>query len=544
MRRVLLASAFLASALLSWSSAGAPAVPPFAPRHESTNVVLVSLQCLRPDHLGCYGYKRPTSPNIDKIAASSVVFENQISQANLTPVSMMSVLTSQYPRVNGMVAFDVAKDSVSTRTLPEVLKQYGYATAAASGSPEFFMRYDGETGAVIDLGDVFSRSIDKFMRTRRAGAPSLRKSPTEALEWIDANRGNKFFLWVASGVAHVPYAAAIPTAEKTIYDTAGYVPFWNRFPAVSGEEGSPDDPTYDVLMRIFDNDYYLGFKPVHRLTSQDHDYIEGRYDAAIRHTDRFIGDLIARLEKNGLLDKTILVIHSIHGEEFGERGTYVHHDFLSESVLKNALLVRFPGGEGGGRRVPEQVQGIDLAPTILEYLGIPVDHGMQGKSMLPLVRGDSSAWDEYAFIDRIPWWEHTLSRWYLESKNRQIDYPADERDAFLAYGDKLRKAFPPDSYPPGDIAVRTNRWKLVLRRKAALQGEVSWYGFITGRPRKYEEVEMYDLVKDPLERVNVAGKHPEVEKGLMAKLLEWDASVERRKAKYGVGEKRFIIPYP
>ena len=530
--------------LLSISPGSAAAPPP--ERHQDTNVILISLQCLRPDHLGVYGYNRDTSPNIDRLAKSSILFDNTISQANLTPVAMMSVLTSQYPRVNGMIAFDVARNGVQSRTLPEILKYYGYTTAAVSGSPEFFMRYDTESGTEIKLGDVFSRSIDYFARTRRgAEGTSLRVIPAESLSWLEKNKDKKFFLWIASGVIHVPYAASVPTPYKTMFDPPDYTPFWNRFPAVSGEEGAADDPSYDILMRIYRNQYFLGFKPVHHLSPVDQQYIISRYDAAIRYTDLFIGELVNQLEKTGLSKNTILIVHSIHGEDLGERETYVHHYDLAEPVVKSAFVLRLPGGEYGGKRVKEQVQGIDVVPTVLDYLGIPQDHALQGKSLLPLARGDQGAQGtEYAFIDRVPWWEHTLSRWYLEFKNSQVNYPESEKRAITEYGDMLRKEFPSDSYPPNDIAIRTNQWKLVLRKNARLLDKVSWYGFITNIPLRFGEVELFDLVKDPLEKRNVASENPEVTADLKARLLEWDASVEARKASYGAGEKRFIIPYP
>jgi arylsulfatase A-like enzyme len=517
---------------------------PVTDRYQDTNVILVSLQCLRPDHLGVYGYKRDTSPGIDRLAKSSILFDTTISQANLTPVSMMSVLTSQYPRVNGMIAFDTAREAVRSRTLTEILKYYGYTTAAVSGSPEFFMRYDTESGTEIKLGDVFSRSFDYFGRTRRGLGASLRVLPTESLDWLRNNRDKKFFMWIASGVIHVPYAAGVPREQKTVFDPPGYTPFWDRFHSIQAEEGTPDDTTYDVLMRLYRNDYYLGFKPVHRLTPTDTDYIVARYDASIRHTDLFIGELVKTLEQTGLSKNTLLIIHSIHGEDLGERGTWVHYD-LSEAVLKSALIIRLPGGAQGGQRIAEQVQGLDIVPTVLDYLGIPADQSMQGNSLLPLIRGEATArGTEYAFIDRIPWWEHTLSRWYLEFKNSQINYPQAELQPIAQYGAMLRAAFPPGSYPPGDIAIRTKQWKLVLRKAPRLLEQVSWYAFITGGALKYGETELYDIVSDPLEQKNVADLHPQVVASLKAKLLEWDASVDRNKASYGTGEKRYIIPYP
>ena len=514
------------------------------PHYEDTNVILVSLQCLRPDHLGVYGYKRDTSPNIDRLARTSTLFDNTIAQSNLTPVAMMSVLTSQYPRVNGMIAFDAAKDAVKSRTLPEILKYYGYTTAAVSGSPEFFMRYDTESGTEIKLGDVFSRSFDYFGRTRKGLGTSLRIAPVESLEWISRNKDKKFFMWIASGVIHVPYAAGIPREQRTIYDPPGYAPFWTKFHSIKAEEGAQDDTTYDVLMRLYKDDYYIGFKPVYRLSPTDYSYIVSRYDAAIRYTDNFIGQLVELLDQTGLSKNTILIIHSIHGEDLGERGTYVHYD-LSDPAVKSALAIRLPGGELGGKRVVEQVQGIDIMPTVLDYLGIPRDHSQQGSSLLPLIKGEKdAAGTEFAYIDRIPWWEHTLSRWYLEFKNSQTNYPDSEKEPVKEYGAMLKSAFPPGSYPPGDIAIRTKQWKLILRKEPRLAEKVSWYGYITGFPIGFTELELYDIIKDPNQRINVAAQFPDVVTLLKAKLLEWDAAVEKSKASYGAGEKRFIIPYP
>lgn len=285
-------------ASIIWCSGVSHAEPSPKPvaRHENTNVILISLQCLRPDHLGLYGYKRETSRNIDELGKRSVVFENAISQANLTPVAQMSVLTSQYPRVNGMVSFEVTKDTVTSRTLPEILKYYGYTTAASLSSPEFFMRFDTESGAMINPGDVFSRSFDYYGRTARGpqGA-SIRTMPTDALEWLKNNREKKFFLWIGSGLLHMPYAAAVPPPYQTMYDPPGYTPFWKRLPQ-TGENPWNADPSYDVLSRVYKNDFYWEFKPIYHLSDTDVSYINGRYDAGVFYTDLFIGELMKLLD--------------------------------------------------------------------------------------------------------------------------------------------------------------------------------------------------------------------------------------------------------
>jgi arylsulfatase A-like enzyme len=519
-----------------------------SPRFENTNVILVSLQCLRPDHTGIGGYKRDTTPRMDRLAKSSVLFENSIAQTNLTPTAMMAALTSQYPRVNGMVSFDITKDSVSSRTMPEILKAYDYSTAAVLSTPEFFMRFDGESGKTVNLRDVFSRSYDEYLWSRRRSGSSLRVVPSESLEWIEKNKEKKFFLWIAPGTLHPPYAATVPSQEKTIFDPPGYTPFWKKFFPVSGNEGAPEDPTIDVLMRIWDGYYYQGFQPVHKLTQDDDAYINARYDAGVRYTDKFVGDLVDKLEKTGLLKNTILILYSVHGKTLGERGMFINYD-LTEAELKNSLIIRFPDGQYAGKKISEQTQGIDILPTILSYLGIPIAADQQGIDLMPLIRGEAGAkGSEYAFIDRIPLWEHWMSKYFLEFKfhdPQAPNHPPSEDQAIISYEKMLQQEFPPGSYPPGDIAIRTNKWKLILRKDPRQLERVSWPGFITGKHAPIVDLELYDLVADPRETRNVVAEKPQVAAELKAKLLEWDADVEKRKMPYRRdGEKRYIIPYP
>ena len=524
----------------------AQAAVPNVARYENTNVILISLQCLRPDHLGVYGYKRDTSQYIDALGKESVVFENAISQANLTPVAQMSVLTSQYPRVNGLVSFEVNPEQVTENTLPSILKYYGYTTAATISSPEFFMRYDTKSGAVVNPGDVFSKSFDYYGRTRRGlGGRSIRKVPAEALQWLTANKDKKFFLWIASGLIHMPYAAAVPAPFQTMYDPAKYTPFWKQLGLPKSESASSDDPSYEVFSRVFRNDFYLGFKPVYHLTEDDINYVNARYDAGVTYTDRFVGEVMKLVESLNLTKKTLVVLQSIHGEDLGEQGNFFHYD-VTDTVIKNALMMRFPEGEFAGKRMREQVQGIDIMPTVLNYLEIPSPHTAQGKSLLPFLKGEETvAPNEFAYIDRLPWWEYTLSQWYLEFKNAQGDYfVTAEKEKLNDYQKMLKDRFSKLNAPPGDIAIRTNEWKLVLRKNKTLLDEVSWWNFISAKKQQIDEIELYDLGQDPLEKTNVAASHPDVVSTLKEKLLAWDSTVEQQKATFKKDGKHLIIPYP
>ncbi|HZV81996.1 MAG TPA: sulfatase-like hydrolase/transferase, partial [Geobacteraceae bacterium] len=404
---------------------------------------------------------------------------------------------------------------------------------------------DTSGGEVINPGDVFSRSFDYFGRTARGpSGASLRVAPTDAFRWLKENGDKKFFLWIGSGLLHMPYAATVPLPYKTMYDPPGYIPFWKRLPQPQGGE-SDDAPSYDIFSRVFRNQFYRDFKPVYRLTKEDVDYVIGRYDAGVYYTDQFIGELLKLLDTLKLTEKTLIVLQSMHGDDLGENGLFFHYD-VTDPVVKNALLVRFPGGEYGGRRVREQVQGLDVMPTILGYLDIPLPHDAQGGNLMPLVRKTKGAkGSEQVFIDRLPWWEYTLSTWYLDMQSaRGKEFTPAETDKLATYRRLLQESFATLGYPPGDIAVRTPEWKLIVRKNRQLLEKVSWWGFITGTPQHFADLELYDLKNDPLERTNVAADHPDVVSRLQRELEKWDASMEKKKADYAPADKRMIIPYP
>lgn len=539
---------FVAAALVGMAlgMSGPGNAAPLPERHEYTNVIMISLDILRPDHLGTYGYKRDTSPQIDRLASQSVLFENSIAQSYLTPVAHMSVITGQYPRKHGMVSFEVNREQVAKRTLPEIMKYYGYETAAVVSSPEFFMRYDTESGKIVNPKDIFSRSFDYFGRTMPNETGSLRINPEAALDWLQANKEKKFFLWIESGMLHPPYSQTVPPPYKTRFDPPAYTPFYDTFPIRPGREKRDRGVPTEVLFHIYKDNYYLDFEPIYHLTEKDVDFIRARYDAGVYYTDMFIGKLLSMLDSLKLSGKTLVVFHSIHGESLGEHGYFFHHD-VYDTEVKTALMFRFPGNERSGMRITNQTQAIDIMPTILDYLQIPLNHESQGSSMMPLIQGDDQGYkgSEYAYIDRLPWWEYVLGGWHLEHQSeREAQYTSLEISRIGPYRELLQTIIGAGQYPPECIAIRTNQWKLILREKRELLESISWWNFISGKRFPVDAIELYDLTHDPLEQINVAAKHPLVVEKLKAKLLEWDAINNSNKAEIKSGTPSMIIPYP
>ena len=515
--------------------------PAEIPKHENTNVIFISIDTLRQDHLGCYGYERNTSENIDRYAKEAVVFENFITQAALTPISQMSIFTSQHPRVNGMASYEFSVKEVTEQTFPAILKYYGYTNAAFVGSPEFYQtRKARDASSSREHETIFAKSFDIFAQSQ------YRDIPGQSLDWIKANKDKKFFLWIPIGTVHWPYSDQVLAPYRTKYDPPGYVPFFNRYerPDINNQNGAIEQ---DLLFHIYQKTCYVDSASPYHLSKEDTQYIISRYDAGIYYTDMFIGRLLALLDELKLKEKTLVVVHSIHGEDLGEHGYFYHYD-IYDTEVKNALIVRFPGGEFGGKRISPQAQGIDIMPTVLNYLNIPVNHQAQGTSLMPLIKtGQDSNLNEFVYTTRTPVWEYTLSRGQKLSKMaKQQGITPRDSERLLGYRDMLQKHFEKydPHYPPYDIAIRTNKWKLIVRKNAPLLGKVSLWSFVSGKEITIEESELYDLENDPFEQKNLASERPDIAGTLKAKVLEWDASIERQRPNISKGGDRIMIPYP
>lgn len=512
--------------------------PAKGPNHQDTNVIMISVDTLRHDHLGCYGYGRNTSEHIDRLAQRSVVFDNYISQAVLTPVSQMSIFTSQYPRVNGVVSFQPAVDWMRSKTLSEILKAYGYTNAAFLSSPEFMdSRYGDPEDETSPAPKLFSRGFDVY----EYPTGPFRDVPEPALEWLRTHRDGKFFLWLPIGTVHWPYSHSARDPYRTRFDPTDYHPFFLDFLKFHKGRKSLDAIHADVLSYLYDGWFYGDSARPYALTEADKQYIVGRYDAGIAYTDAFIGRLLSLLVSLGIDRKTLIVLYSTHGEDLGEHGFIGHYD-LYDTETKNALLLRFPEDQFGGTRFAPQAQGIDIVPTVLDFLGIPIHHGAQGVSLLREISGERPArGTEFAFTTRTPIFEYVLFK-----GRRLFAVSTRKTEVLSSYMQLLEQnlgEFDPQS-PPYDIAVRTEDWKLIVRNDAPLHERVSWWRFVSGKKVEVPALALYDLRNDPLEQTNVAEQHSGVVASLKQRLEEWDAVVRARAAATAGKTRRLRIPYP
>ena len=294
------------------------------------NVVLITIDTLRADHLHCYGYAQGRTPNIDKLAAEGIRFTTVVTAAPLTLPSHCSILTGTYPMFHGVRDNVGYKLDPSTETLAAILKRRGYATGAVVGSYVLDRNFG--------LGTGFDFYYDHFQSETGANdtinLAQLKRKGSEvmdrAMAWVRKERGHPFFLW-----AH-------------LYD--------------------PHDP-YD---------------PPPPFKAQ---FAAHPYDGEIAYVDQQVGRLIAFLAESGLAANTLIVLTADHGESLGEHKELRHGYFIYDATLLVPLIVKPPAGSMAPRVVTQQVRSIDVAPTILRLLGLPAGKTMQGASLDGLMAG-------------------------------------------------------------------------------------------------------------------------------------------------------------
>lgn len=339
-----------------------PAKPP--------NVLLVSIDTLRADHLSCYGYERQTSPTIDALAADGMLFEQAYSHSPKTAISHMSLLTSLVPEAHGVRQWEATgavRLSDDIPTLATLLRQQGYATAGVTGGGHV----RGELG--------FDQGMDSYV----VSAP-VEKGFARAAQWIEsvvsAEDPPPFFLFLHTYQVHDPYIPGDP--YRGLYTDPDY----------SGKIV----PSFAELKKLatggWEQRHAAYWARVDRSDPADVQHLRDLYDGGIRRVDDRLGRLLERLDAIGVRDDTLIVVLSDHGEEFLEHGEFLHEQIYQELLRVPLILVPPAGADARlrGRREQRVVRLIDVAPTILSVLGFPVPDHFQGVSLLPPPEGEAT----------------------------------------------------------------------------------------------------------------------------------------------------------
>lgn len=306
------------------------------------NVILISLDALKQDHLGCYGYSRDTSPNIDKLASESAVFKNAITAANWTIPSHMTIMTGLYPLEAGFFPEGLlnAKSFIAENviTLAEYLRQKGYYTLGVHG------------GGYMSEFYGFDKGFNSYIEGSKDSADGIQK----IIENLGQFKENKFFIFFHTLEIHWPYL----------------------------------------------RDYYLQSLPA---SSPVKDRVIAKYDSGVKNADAQLGRLFDWMKSNGLFENTIIIILSDHGETFrmvnetAKSGS--HGSTLFDDEIKIPFIVRIPGISYNGKKIEYQAATVDIVPTILDCLGIEPANELRGISLLPLIKGKETPKPRLAYSE-------------------------------------------------------------------------------------------------------------------------------------------------
>ncbi|MBV9080270.1 MAG: sulfatase [Elusimicrobia bacterium] len=327
---------------------------------DQRNVILVSIDTLRGDHVGVAGYKRrDISPNIDAVARAGAYFPVTLTSAPRTKPAHYSIFTGWRPRALGVLPSSTSDLPPQVKPLAEILHDNGFLTEAFTG------------GANVSAFYGFSRGFDRYLENADPRARPTGPGATEAgnvfgsaARWVSDHRSQRFFLFVHTYEVHAPYIHKEYLRPRAYKD--------------------PADEAAD------------------------------RYDSGIRFTDAALGRFLRQLEALGLDRQTIVVLTSDHGEEpgFGGEPMIGHHEqTLRDTTMRVLLAIRAPGLVPPHVVSKSQARSIDITPTILDLLGIPPPGDMQGASLAGIIRGEPSPPETFAIGDGATRWPDAAIRW-------------------------------------------------------------------------------------------------------------------------------------
>ncbi|MBI1851441.1 MAG: sulfatase [Planctomycetes bacterium] len=349
--------AAVAIAFLASGCSRKPKAPP--------NLIVLTVDTERRDHLDLYGYHRETAPHLRALAREGVTFTNAVTPIPKTAPALASLHTGRYPKFHGVRhnLSDVLPDNA--RALAQVLSEHGYETAAFVSN--WVLSRSIEVPASFDRG---FRTYEDRLTKPEAKRPKILEQPAEpltdsVLSWLAATPSEPFFLWVHYMDPHGPYDP--PPHYRSLFTSAE--PAWIP----------PYDPARDFASPVF---YLTEWNLLDGPDRHDLNLHVDRYDGEIAYADHEIGRVLDALRSRHLDDRTLVVYTADHGESFGEHGVYFEHglDLYDENV-RIPLVVRLPGGIRAGATVSERVQLCDVMPTCLDLLDLPIVDPFDGRTL-------------------------------------------------------------------------------------------------------------------------------------------------------------------
>ena len=504
------------AALFAWATA--PINAEKAQDNEEMNLVLIGVDALRADRLGHFGNERETSPHIDQFLSESLVYTQAFSQLSRTYPAWTTTMSGVWPTRHGI------RDNLPTadRLVPEVpllaqvMKDAGFATGFATDDSRFSYMVPG-TGFemirqpvvglqnfAISVHEPRFRAFHGLLNNRvgfmflpvqaynQAFGASYR--PSDFVQWAvdglaEISQSDKFFYAMHSCVLHVPGDRVYPW--HSMFGQKGY----------KGRNRFRYSATGSSLM-VNEIEGAKGAR-AKRIADQDLRI----YDAGILMADELVGEIMAELQESGLIDNTIVVLFSDHGEEIWDtdlpykwRGPNHGFHMYGEGSSNVVFAIRFPDGKHAGKRVQDQVRLTDFAPTVADLFDLSWPGEMDGQTVMPL------ADEDHGEAERLVYMETGLSepRYWVPGHKRYPFKKVSKRYRFDPEADQvhIRSKFLPHLIAGKDRAVQRGRWKLV------------WHAMKRGI-----RVDLYDRIADPVNRVDRAEDHPEVVAALGRELI-------------------------
>lgn len=378
-----------------------------ADRGEKPNVILITMDTTRCDHLSCYGYKEKTTPNLDQLTKDSVVFENVHSTSSWTIPAHASIFTGLYPSKHGAHTKKGRTGHLSEEnvTLAEILTQQGYKAAGFIGGyfcssyfglSQGFDYYDENLiNLVIEFNNFLVLKIycalfpiiDVFEKHGLAGKRVATQINRVAFKWLNKNYQYPFFLFLNYFDPHHPY--------HPLDDSHIRIP--NELAIKKGNYVNWEGRLINKVLR-----------KKHTLTAKERKCLLNRYDNEIRQMDRGLGEFLKFLKEIEVYDNSLIVVTSDHGESFGEHGLMLHTPAVYEELVRVPLIVKYPKDHHKTGHVSTPISLVDIMPEVLIVVGIPIPTGVQGVSfsqkqhnlIVERYKDENWAWTAYPFGER------------------------------------------------------------------------------------------------------------------------------------------------
>lgn len=403
---------------------------------------MLTVDSLRADRLGCYGYPRETSPQVDALAAESTLCERMFCSVLPTQPSYTTLHTGQHPITHGIVGHGGSAElSPSSPYISEVFLRAGYSTCALDS-------LWGEKGW---FGRGYEYYIDPGIRHHLNLSVTCEELNARAIPWIRQHADSPFFLFMHYWDPHTPYTP--PKAYQKLF-----------------YKGNPSDPNNHSLDNAWAHPISALVRDVWlRLPEgpvMDAEYVKALYDQEVRHMDDGIGEMLAALDDLGLAEDTLVIFVADHGESLDEHGIYFEHHGLYDATVHVPSIVRWPGRVPQGVRLPQMFQTHDIAPTIIEACGLDIPSAMDGRSFWKMLSGEQTQGGRDTIINL----ESTLqAKWSIRTNEYKFIL-ARERDF---YGTPMRELYDLHADPEENHNLAEERPEIATRMENELESWIS-----------------------------------------------------------------------